>query len=170
MPARAREQCVDEIPCRVIEGEMMRQKAGRLVGVACALAPRAKMRNEPLERGIDADERAVAPPCDRVDVRVHLPQPGRRVRCGAGTEAGKPGEAGWRERRQQRIARTIPRRHEDRYEAIAELGAKPRATATKLVDPHVDAATVAELGAALVRARMVPMRVPVLDERRFATA
>ena len=140
------QQVVDEVECGLGKHEVMREEPRRLVRVARMRAPCGKMRGHPLERRVGADERAIAPPGNRVDVRVDLRKARRCIACRARSEARESGEAGRRQVRQQRIARTVPRRHEDRRKTLAECLRKSGAAAVKLVQPGTYVASVAESG------------------------
>ena len=88
--ARAREEIGQKLPCRRVEIEMVGEYSGRLRGVADACAPRLEVQDQPIDRGIDADESAVAPPRDQIDMRIALHQTANRMHAARGPKVDRP--------------------------------------------------------------------------------
>jgi len=91
--ARVRKETGQKVPGGGGEIEVMGQESRGLGWIDCACAARREAPDQPIYRGIDADECAIASPGDQIDMRIALHKAGDgRCLCARpeGRQAAKP--------------------------------------------------------------------------------
>lgn len=167
MRCRAQQEVGEELPGVGVEVEVVGEDAGGFRQIDRTFAPCLEVRDQALDRRSHADEDAVPPPRNQVHVRIALHK--GRTRCcrRPDAECRQPMESGVGKARDHVSIDAVPRRNEHGFETPIESLRELRPSPPQFIDDLVDRPVGAELPVALSRRRMVPMRIPVLQDRRF---
>jgi hypothetical protein len=125
MSSGQRHQPEQEIARGVVLNEVVGQDPGRLVAIDFAASARPQMPDEAAERRSLADEAAVRPPGNEVDVNIGCEHARRRPRRAARVDLGDCADPAAHEKREESLGEAVPWRSENREGAGAEHLAQP---------------------------------------------
>jgi hypothetical protein len=120
MSSGQRHQPEQEIARGVVLNEVVGQDAGRLVAIDFAASARPQMPDKAAQRRGFADELAVRPPGNEVDVNIGCVRARRRPRRATRVDLGDCADPAAGEKREESLSEAVPRRSEDREGASPE--------------------------------------------------